>query len=468
MNRDHVAVWHSCLATIKANVESQTFKTWFEPIVSVSLLENTLTIKVPTKHVYDWIEGNCIEILKRAIIKELGEKGRLAYQIVTTTPNNKTPNRTNTNLAEPLPEMPRTSGGYNPYVLPGIRQFQNDTELKKEYSFENFVEGDCNRMTRSAGMAVANKPGGTSFNPLFIYGRCGVGKTHLSQAIGNETTRLHKDKRVQYVTAEKFGNDIVYAIKTSSVNEMILHYQQADVLIIDDIQLLTKRDKTQEIFFHIFNHLHQNNKQIIITSDRLPKDMESIHERLLSRFKWGLSVPLEDPDIETRMAILEVKLEKEDIKIQPSILLFLAEHINDSVRDLEGVVALIKAHTMLGNRKVDESLAREILKNFIGSNTKTISVDLIKEFVAKFFDVQMADLINQSRKQKIVQARQTAMYLTKKLTELPLKAIGDAFGGRDHSTVLYSCRMVDSQLKTDTLYSDSVIDLEKRVKLQIF
>ena len=337
MIKDYSAVWEGCLQTIRKNVNAQSFKTWFEPIKPVRLDNHALTIQVPNKFFYEWLEEHFVSLLKTTIRKELGEKGRLEYQIlvhdgaavssavsVASAPAAVSAASAAAPASSSNDWMPQgmemdTESIKNPFVIPGIRKVRIDPQLNPNYRFSNYIEGDCNRLARSAGLAVTRKPGQTSFNPLVIFGETGLGKTHLAQAIGNEVIANNSEKTVLYVSSEKFTNQIIHAIKNNSVTEFVNFYQLVDVLIVDDIQFLSNKLKTQEIFFHIFNQLHQSGRQIVLTSDRPPKSMEGIEDRLISRFKWGLSADLQAPDLETRMAILEFKTMCEGVEIPPNV-----------------------------------------------------------------------------------------------------------------------------------------------------
>jgi chromosomal replication initiator protein len=344
---------------------------------------------------------------------------------------------------------------------------QIDPQLNSNYTFENFIEGDCNRLARSAGLAVAKNPGKTAFNPLVIFGDVGLGKTHLAQAIGNQVLRLMNNKTVLYVSSEKFTNQIIDSIKNNAVNDFVNFYLLMDVLIVDDIQFLADKQKTQEIFFHIFNQLHQSGKQIILTTDRPPRDLNGMEERLISRFKWGLSADLQAPDLETRMAILEAKMNEEGIDIPLDVNEFICYNIKNNIRELEGVLVSLVAQSSLNNRNIDIDLAKEVIKNFVSTMSREITVDFIQELVAEHFKVPVETLSGKTRKRSIVIARQLSMYLAKNLTNKSLKAIGDNFGGRDHSTVIYSCKAVHDLMDTDLIFKDTVSELEKKIRMSL-
>jgi len=340
MIRDIDSVWNNCLHTIRKNVNDQSYKTWFEPITPVQLSQDSLTIQVPNKIFYEWLEEHYVSLLKMTIRKELGEAGKLEYQIRTADLQNRKgingDRRAKVSLDEGKDEVNLgTPDIKNPFVIPGIQKPRLDSQLNSIYRFDNFIEGDCNRLPRSAGIAIAKKPGATAFNPLVIFGDVGLGKTHLAQAIGNKVQENFPNKSVLYVSAEKFTNQIVQSIKNGTTNDLVNFYHMVDFLIVDDIQFLANKTKTQEIFFHIFNQLHQNGKQLVLTSDRAPKDLDGMEERMISRFKWGLSADLTIPEFETRMAILESKMMREGIELPDDVVEFICFNIKNNIRELE-------------------------------------------------------------------------------------------------------------------------------------
>jgi chromosomal replication initiator protein len=318
-----------------------------------------------------------------------------------------------------------------------------DTYLNPNYSFDNFIEGDCNRLARSAGFAVAQRPGLTSFNPLMMYGGVGLGKTHLVQAIGNYITNHFDNKLVLYVSSEKFTNQFINSIKNNTLQDFTDFYMKVDVLAIDDVQFLSGKEKTQDTFFHIFNHLHQMGKQIIMTSDRPPRELQGLQDRLLSRFKWGLTADLQTPDFETRIAIIQKKIQSEGISIDYDVIEYVAHSVNSNVRELEGVIVSLMAQASLTRREIDVELAKNTLRNIVMNEEKEVTIDTIQEVISDYFQITVADLKSKSRKKEVVYPRQLAMYLAKEYTELPLKSIGYHFGGRDHSTVIHSIQSVN-------------------------
>lgn len=462
---EHVSAWNDCLAYIRENINSQSFKTWFDPIKPVKLDGKILTIQVPNKFFYEWLEENYIDLLKHGLRKSLGEHGRLEYQFLIE--NHRSVGQMSNNNDDQLDHGFSSEEIKNPFVIPGIKRVKFNPQLNANYTFGNYIEGDCNRLARSAGKAIANNPGGTAFNPLVIYGDVGLGKTHLAQAIGNEVLGKFPKKNILYVSTEKFTNQLIQSIKNNAVSDFVNFYQLIDLLIVDDIQFLTGRTKTQEIFFNIFNHLHQSGKQIVLTSDRAPKDMEGMEDRLISRFKWGLTADIQVPDFETRLAILEAKMNKEGIDLPGDVTEFICYNIKNNIRELEGVLIQLIAQASLNQRKVDMMLAKEVIQSFVNQLNKEITVENIKILVAEHFKVPIDKLGGKTRKRSIVIARQLSMYLAKNLTNKSLKNIGDNFGGRDHSTVIYSCKAVQDLMDTDIIFKDTVAELEKKVQLSL-
>lgn len=468
-------VWDSCLHIIKRSVPPQSYQTWFEPIQPVQLENSVLTIAVPNKLFYEWLEENFVQVLRTSILQVLGKDGRLRYCILNSGAAPKAGPSTGNESAGPAvdSEPPMVPGTFDiekikdPRIIPGIRRDKVASNLNASYTFDTFIEGDCNRLARNAGLAVAKKPGGTAFNPLFIFGDVGLGKTHLAQAIGNQIVQQHSDKLVLYVSAEEFTNQIIQAIKKNDVNAFVSFYQALDVLIMDDIQFLSGKQKTQEIFFFLFNQLHQSGRQIILTSDRAPRDLEGIEDRLISRFRWGLSADLQAPDLETRMAILGAKLERAGVKASPSVLEYICYNIKDNVRDLEGIMVTLLAQSMFMNREVDLELAKNAILNFVKAPNRSITIEAIQNLVAEHFQVPVKCLSEEGRKRSLVVPRHIAIYLCKQLTNHSLKAIGKAFGGRDHSTILYSCRTVQDMMDTDPAFRANVEELEKKVKMSL-
>ena len=353
----------------------------------------------------------------------------------------------------------------NPFIVPGLQKLKIDSQLSPNYTFNNFIEGDCNRLARSAGYAVSKNPAGTSFNPLLIYGGVGLGKTHLANAIGVEIKERFPEKTVLYVSAEKFTQQFIESIRNNTRNDFVHFYQLIDVLIIDDIQFFAAKEKTQDIFFHIFNHLHQHNKQIILTSDRAPVDMSGVEQRLLSMFKWVLSVDLQQPELETRIAILKNKLYKDGIEIPNDVIEYLAYSISTNIRELEGALISLLAQSSLNKKEISLTLAKNMIDRFVKSTTREVSIDYIQKVVCDYFDLNIDSLKSKTRKRNIVQARQLAMYFSKQLTKSSLSNIGAQCGEKDHATVLHACKTVNNLSDTDKTFRVYVEDLEKKFSM---
>ena len=352
----------------------------------------------------------------------------------------------------------------NPFAFPGISpMLPFDSQLIPKFTFDNFIEGQCNQLARSAALAVAQKPGGTSFNPLVLYGPTGIGKTHLVHALGNMVKVLYPNKTVLYVSAEKFTNHFIEAAKNNSVQDFINYHQAVDVLIVEDIYQFANKERTQDIFFHTFNHLHQLNKQIVLTSDVPPRDLKGIEERLLSRFKWGLTADMKVPDFETRIAILESKMAADCIEMPRNVIEYVAHNINTNVRELEGALISLLAHSTLQRRDIDLQLAKTIIRDFINNVSHQISIEEIQKLVSDYFRLPVDTLKAKTRKREVVQARQISMYLAKKFTDLSLKMIGQHFGGRDHTTVIHACQSVLNLMDIDKTFQDDVLELQKQI-----
>ena len=463
-------VWKNCLEIIQDNIQPLAFRTWFTPIVPLKLENNQLTIQVPSIYFYEWIEEHYVDLLRKTIIRELGEEAKLEYKVLMDVAQENGsisfPASSNGNVRNKPVNAPvsLSAGIQNPFIIPGLKKLQIDSQLNPQYSFDNYVEGDCNRLARSAGFAVAQKPGGTSFNPLMLYGGVGVGKTHLAQAIGNRIKTNFPDKSVVYVNAEKFTQQFVDS-RNTSINDFVNFYQMLDVLILDDVFYLSTKTKTQDVFFQIFNHLHQSGKQIILTSDKPPKDLVGFEERLLSRFRWGLSADLMMPDVDTKMLILRKKMEQEGTELTDDVVEYVATNINTNLRDLEGALVSLIAHSTLNRKQVDLALAKQILKNLVNFQSKEITIDYILRVVCEYFELKPEMLKAKTRKREIVQARQICMYLAKQMTKTSLKTIGSNFGGRDHSTVIYACQTVEDLMETDKKFRGYVGDIQKRLSM---
>ena len=470
-------IWAACLVNIKKHINEQSYRTWFEPIKPVKLDNKVITIQVPSQFFYEWLEEHYVALLQSSIQKELGESARLEYQIVVAKQTNHSaavnikvdPNHPNYKKElekHKKDEDPKSI--HNPFVIPGIKNMNIESQLNGSHTFETFVEGECNQLARSAGVAVANKPGKTSFNPLVLYGGVGLGKTHLAQAIGNYVKNVFPRKTVLYVSSERFTNQFIEAVKSGGINEFTAFYQMIDVLIVDDIQFFANKDRTQDIFFHTFNHLHHSGKQLILTSDRPPRDLEGMEERLLSRFKWGLTADLQAPDLETRIAILEKKLQADGIEISREVVELIATQVKTNVRELEGALISILGQSSLKGEEVSLALAQETIRSLVRNIPQKLSPDFVQTIVCEYLNVTVAELTSKSRKRHIAQARQIAMYLIKETAQISLTSIGRHFGGRDHSTVSHAIKSVEKKMKKDEVFYHKIADLQNTIKVRSF
>jgi chromosomal replication initiator protein len=476
MSKTVGTIWNEALEFIKDNVDDQCYDTWFSPIKPIKIQGTVLTVQVPSKFFYEYLEENYISLLKAAITKGMGEGAKLVYSIVmensydnSTPPTMKLPSSGRRKHKPQSVNMPvaitNEKSIKNPFVIPGLQKLNIDSQLNPNYTFDNFIEGDCNRLARSAGLAVGKSPGGTSFNPLMLYGGVGLGKTHLAHCIGVEIKDNYPEKTVLYVSAEKFTQQFIDSIRNNSKNDFVHFYQMIDVLIIDDVQSFSGKEKTQDVFFEIFNHLHQNGKQIILTSDRAPVELQGMEQRLLSRFKWGLSADLQKPGLETRVAILGKKLYNDGIEVEQDIVEFIAYSINSNVRELEGALISILAQSSLNKKQITMELVKSMVDKFVKSTTREISIDFIQKVVCDYFDMPLELLKSKTRKREIVQARQLSMYFSKQLTKNSLASIGQQCGNKDHATVLHACRTVNNLKETDKRFKTYVDDLQKRLTL---
>jgi len=475
---DHKSVWEDCLRIIRDNVTMESFKTWFDPIKPLKLDKKILTIQVPSNFFFEWLEEHYIDLMKKVIRKELGKEGRLEYSILMESSSSsgnkkpfsvKMPTNYGGSLKNPSMSMPVDMSQQaikNPFVIPGLRKINVESNLNQTYSFDNFVEGDCNRLARSAGYAVANKPGGTAFNPLFIYGGVGIGKSHLAHAIGIDIKNRFPNKTVLYVPSEKFAAQFVDAVKSNNVNDFSHFYNMIDVLIVDDVQFFANKQRTQDVFFHIFNHLHQSGKQLILTSDKAPVELQGMEPRILSRFKWGLSADLQTPDLTTRIAILRKKMYTDGIELPEEVVEYLAYSITTNVRELEGALISLIAQSSLNKKAITLDLAKQMIDKFVKNTAREVSIDYIQKIVCDYFDMPLELLKSKTRKREVVQARQIAMYFSKKMTKSSLATIGMHCGGKDHATVLHACRTVNNLSDTDKQFKKYLEDLDKKLTLQ--
>lgn len=467
MTENPNAVWDKSLLLIKENVSEQQFNTWFKPIVFEKFDEKTRTLllQVPSPFVYEYLEENFIDLLGKVLTKNFGQGIRLSYRVVTDKTNN---------LAQILPSDPpagineksNTRGNQSPTQMDAVRSQQIPSQLNPHHTFSNYIEGASNKLPRSVGMSIAEHPNTTQFNPMFVYGPSGCGKTHLINAIGVRTKQLYPAKRVLYISARLFQVQYTNAVRNNTVNDFINFYQTIDMLIVDDIQEWTSATKTQETFFHIFNHLFMNGKRIILASDRPPVDLQGMSDRLLTRFSCGLIAELEKPNVELCMDILQNKIKRDGLRIPENVVRFIAQTANGSVRDLEGVINSLMAYSVVYNSNIDMRLAERVIKRAVKIDDNPLTIDDILDSVCNHFEVTVAAVNGRSRKREYVEARQVSMYLAQKYTKMPASRIGKLMGGRDHSTVIHSCSKVEKRLEVDKLFLDEIASIENSFKLK--
>ena len=439
--------WNKCLEIIRDNVSETTFNTWFADIKPLKYEGNTLTIQVKSNFVYEFLEGNFVDLLRSTLFKVMGNGTQLMYSVLTDKDNNLSMEVGGTDNSASTCRRTANSGNNAPVAKQETIQ-ELDSMLINRYTFDNYVEGISNRLSRSVAISVADKPG-RAFNPLFIHGSSGVGKTHLINAIGIKIKELHPELRVLYVSAHLFQVQYTDSILQKNFNDFMRFYQSIDVLIIDDIQEFAGLQKTQNAFFHIFNHLHLNGKQLIMTSDRSPAQLQGMEERLITRFKWGMTAEIEKPDFELRKNILRNKIYRDGLKFPEEVISYIAENVNASIRDLEGIVVSIMAHSTINNADIDINLARRIIGDFSDYEKKTITIDDIIKTVSEYYGVEVNAINTRSRKREVVLVRQVAMYLAKKHLDMSTSKIGKYIGDRDHATVLHACKTITNLADTD-------------------
>lgn len=463
---NHIELWNRCLDIIRDNVSESTYKTWFVPIIPLKHENKTLYIQVPSQFFYEFLEDKFVDLLRKTLYKVMGEGTKLMYNVMVDasqpTTNPVIPSEPH-HAAMPKSGFP---GNKAPSIYQAPAPQDLDPHLNPNYNFDNFIEGYSNKLSRTVAQSVAENPGGTAFNPLFLYGASGVGKTHLANAIGTRIKELYPNKRVLYVSAHLFQVQYTDSVRNNTTNDFIKFYQSIDVLIIDDIQEFAGVTKTQNTFFHIFNHLHQNGKQLIMTSDRAPVLLQGMEERLLTRFKWGMVAELEKPTVELRKDILRNKINRDGLKFPPEVIDYIAENVDESVRDLEGIVIAIMARSTIFNKEIDLNLVQHIVKGVVSQHEtqKTISIDTIIEMVCKHFGLEKNAIHTKSRKREVVQARQIAMYLAKNHTDLSTSKIGKFIGNKDHATVLHACKTVKGQCEVDKAFRSDLEAIENMLK----
>lgn len=462
-------VWEACLNTIREKINPLAFKTWFSPIRPTGFSGSELTIEVPSQFFYEWIEENYSSFLKQALKEVIGPEARLMYSIVIDKSQGQP-------VTIELPHQHAMQSNFtsesriSDASLKNSEEFQRnlarfETHLNIKYTFDTLIRGDCNSLAVAAAKAVAQSPGQNAFNPLVIYGGVGLGKTHIMQAVGNSVRENKLSERVLYVSSEKFAIDFVNAIQNGKIQEFSSFYRSIDVLIIDDIQFFSGKEKTQEEIFHIFNTLHQSNKQIILSADRPIKDIKGIEDRLISRFNWGLSADIQPPDYETRKAIILSKLHQSGVNLDEAVIEFIATNITENVRELEGCIVKLLAAQSLDNQEIDLQFTKSTLKDIIRHTAKQLTLDIIEKSVCSYFSITPNDLKGKSKKKEIAIGRQIAMYLSKLLTDSSLKTIGLHFGGRDHSTVIHAVNTVTKKIATSGEEREKIEEIKKRIEI---
>lgn len=447
MELSKAQIWDKCLSIIKDNVSDDAFVKWFKPIVSIKYQDDCLWIQVPTHFYIEQIEEQYSDLIGKTLNRVCGKPTKLMYQvqISDTQVNISTENRQKNQLA-PKAEL--------------------DPQLLRNLTFSNFVEGESNRLARTAGVSIANNPGKNIFNPLFVYGKSGVGKTHLLHAIGNASVEQNPRARVLYVSSHVFQVQYSQAYLQNKINDFIHFYQSVDVLLIDDVHELSGKTGTQNVFFHIFNHLHQMGKQIVFTCDRAPKDLVGMEDRLLTRFKWGLTAEMRQPDYQLRIDILRQKMQQNGLELPDEVVEYIARHAKDNVRDLEGILTSLFAHSIIEGRNTDLKLCREVVENSIQVfDEEKLSVESIEEEVCRYYHLDKNTLHSRSKKQEVARARQVAMFLSKKHTDKSYAYIGEVMGNRNHATVIHACKLVEQSLDLDKALHNDVQKIESALAL---
>lgn len=460
----HISVWENCLRFIQQNIEPRQFEVWFKPIRPVSLVNSVLTIEVPSAFFMEWIENCYLSLMKAALKKELGAGAQLKYvfKLVRVKPPMTCAGANGTTPVNRPVSIPAAGGANNPgaFVYPGIQRVQINPQLNPVYCFANLIKGECNKMGINAGENIAMAPGKTAFNPLFLFGGPGLGKTHLAQATGISIKEHFPELIVLYVSANRFKTQYMDACVNNKLTDFMAFYMKIDVLIVDDIQDLASHG-TQVAFFNIFNHLHQSGKQLVFTSDRPPVELQNFEERLLSRLKWGLSVELTRPDYATRLAMLRSRSEREGVQLSDEVLCYLATNIRSNFRELEGALISLIANATLAHREITVELAEQITGKLVGETRNELTIGQVQRVVCDYFNITRDDMLSRTRKRNIVQARQIAMYMSRNLINCSLSAIGAETGGKDHATVLHACTTVADLMATDKAFKQYVSDIEK-------
>lgn len=463
------ALWDNSLLLIKDSVTEQQYNTWFKPIVFESYKPSTKTllVQVPSPFVYEYLEQNFVDLLSKVLHRNFGEGIRLTYRVVTDKEHKLSQDieadPDDADMAKQTRERTQQTA-----AQPAAPQQQEDidTQLDPKLTFNNYMEGDSNKLPRSVGLSIAEHPNTTQFNPMFIYGPSGSGKTHLVNAIGLKAKQMYPQKRVLYVSARLFQTQYTDAVLHNASNDFINFYQSIDMLIVDDIQEWAGKAKTLNTFFHIFNHLFRNGKRIILACDRPPVELKDMPDRLLTRFSCGLVCELEKPNIQLCVDILSNKIRRDGLKIPVDVISFIAQTCNGSVRDLQGAINGLLAYSIVYNSSIDIRLAERVIKRAVKVDDKPLTIDDIVETVCHHYNVTVTAVNSKSRKRDYVVARQVTMYLAQKYTKMPASRIGKLVGNRDHSTVIHSCTKVEERLKIDAGFNDELVSIENGLKVK--
>lgn len=459
-------LWSNCLRVIQDNIPEAAFKTWFLPIVPLSYKDKVFTIQVPSQFFYEYLEDKFVDLLRFTLHREIGKETILQYRVLMENTTNTVVDYRGDNKVAVDKTIGKNNNAKVPTPFDKVVNNDFSSQLNHKYTFDNYFEGESNKLARAACETIAVNPGKTAFNPLFIHGTSGVGKTHLCHAVGIRIKELHPEKKVLYVSAHLFKIQYAEAGRHNTTNDFINFYQGIDVLIIDDIHELAGIERTQNTLFHIFNHLHQNNKQLILTCDKAPSELKGVEERLLTRFRWGLTTKIDNPEKNLRLKILRNKILQDGLSIPEDVVDYIAENVVDNVRDLEGVIVSIMAHSLVYGKELDLPLAKRVIDQTIKKiEKKKITVDFIQDTVCKFYNIDAVLLQSASRKREIVQARQVSMYLSKTYTEMSLAQIGTLLGKKNHATVLHACKTVKEQMEVDKGFRDEIAEIEKTLKL---
>lgn len=462
-----VQQWSKCLSIISDNIPASAYNMWFANITPLTFENHELYLEVPSQFVYEYIEEHYIDLLYSTICRIFGVNTNLMYRVLTDKANQLSVDQESENkhssVGQPQTPTPEVFGNKTPGRI-NVSTQDLDPMLRTSYSFDTFVEGQGNKLARAVGQSIAQDPDHTIFNPLFIYGASGVGKTHLINAVGLKIKEIFPEKRVLYVSAHLFKVQYMDAVRKNSLTDFINFYQTIDVLIIDDIQEFVGAEKTQNTFFHIFNHLHQNGRMLIMSCDRHPSTLEGIEDRLITRFKWGIVAEIERPDFDLRKAILESKIHHDGIHMSNEVIEYIAQNVTDSVRELEGILNSIMAHATIMNKDADVTLARRIIDKAIIKAPREVTIDSILNAVCAHYHVTNEEISSGCRKHAIVQARQVAMYLSQQhVKDITLSRIGEHIGQKDHSTVLHACKNIKDTLAYDKDLKNDIEEIEKSV-----